>query len=253
MKLESIVAYVDAYLSIADHPDYPPAVNGLQVEGPRRVRRIATAVDASLASIEEAVQREADLLIVHHGLFWSGSAPLTGRHFRRVRALIEGGLALYAAHLPLDAHAEVGNCALLARAIGVEPVDRFGSYKGVPIGWSGPFSDPGPVTRLAERLGAAVGGGPVHLIPGGPEHVDRVAVVTGGGSSFVQEAADLGVDALVTGEGPHHTHLDAMELGVHVLFGGHYATGTFGVRALGRHLAERFDVEALFIDQPTGL
>lgn len=253
MKLESIVSYMDAYLSVAGHPDYRPAFNGLQVEGPAEVGRIAAAVDASLGTINEAVERGADMLLVHHGLFWSGSAPLTGRHFARVRALVEGGIAVYSCHLPLDAHPEIGNCALLARAIGVDPTDRFGSYDGAPIGWSGPLDRPGAVTRLVERLEGAVGGRPVHLIPGGPDHVERVAVVTGGGASFVQAAAELGLDALVTGEGPHHTHFDAMELGVHVLFGGHYATETFGVRALADHVAERFRLEAFFIDQPTGL
>lgn len=253
MKLESIVSYMDTYLSVSDHPDYRPAFNGLQVEGGVDVRRVAAAVDASLGTIEEAVERGADLLLVHHGLFWSGSAPLTGRHFRRVRALVEGGLAVYSCHLPLDAHPEVGNCALLARAIGVEPTDRFGAYGGAPIGWSGRLDVSGSVTHLVDRLEGALGGGPVHLIPGGPEHVERVAVLTGGGASFVQEAAELGLDALVTGEGPHHTHLDAMELGVHVLFGGHYATETFGVRALAHHVAERFGLDAFFIDQPTGL
>jgi dinuclear metal center YbgI/SA1388 family protein len=253
MKLESIVSYLDRFLSVADRPDYPPALNGLQVDGPAEVRCIAAAVDASLGTITEAVERGADLLLVHHGLFWGGMAPLTGRHFKRVRALIEGGMALYSCHLPLDAHAEVGNCALLARAIGVEPSDRFGEYEGVGIGWSGSFDEAGPVEGLVERLKIAVGGGPVHLIAGGPDHVSRVGVVTGGGASFLHEAARLGLDALVTGEGPHHTHVDAMELGVHVLFGGHYATETFGVRALAGHLADRFDIDWLFVDQPTGL
>lgn len=253
MKLESIVSYLDSYLAVDGHPDYRPAFNGLQAERSGEVLRIGAAVDASLGTIEEAVDRGVDLLLVHHGLFWSGSAPLTGRHFQRVRALVAGGLGVYSCHLPLDAHPEVGNCALLARAIGVDPVDRFGSYEGAPIGWSGPLDVPGPVAGLVERLQGAVGGGPVHLVPGGPEHVERVAVVTGGGASFVQEAARLGIDALVTGEGPHHTHIDAMELGVHVLFGGHYATETFGVRALADHLVERFGLESVFIDQPTGL
>jgi dinuclear metal center YbgI/SA1388 family protein len=253
MKLESIVSYLDTFLIVDGHPDYPPAFNGLQVEGPSDVLRVATAVDASLATISGAIDGQAQLLVVHHGLFWGGTAPLTGRHYERVRALIDGGLALYSCHLPLDAHPEVGNCALLARAIGLEPTDRFGEYKGAPIGWAGRFDEPQPLEALAQRVREAVGGGEVHVIPGGPEMIERVGIVTGGGASFLEDAAAQGLDALVTGEGPHHTHIDAMELGVHVLFGGHYATETFGVRAVAAHLAERFDIDWFFVDQPTGL
>lgn len=253
MKLESIVAYLNAYLSIDGYPDYPPAFNGLQVEGPSDVLRVAVAVDVSLATITEAVELGAQLLIVHHGLFWGGAAPLTGRRFERVRALMDGGLALYSSHLPLDAHAEVGNCAILAREIGLEPADRFGEYQGAAIGWSGRFDEPQRLDELVLRVSGALGGGDVHVIPGGPERIERVGVVTGGGASFLEDAADRGLDALVTGEGPHHTHIDAMELGVHVLFGGHYATETFGVRAVGAHLAARFGIEWFFVDQPTGL
>lgn len=253
MKLESIVSYLNGYLKVDGHPDYPPAYNGLQVEGPADVVRVATAVDASLATISRAIDDGAHLLIVHHGLFWSGSAPLTGRHFERVRSLVEAGVALYSCHLPLDAHPVVGNCALLARAIGLEPADRFGEYKGAPIGWSGRFAEPQGLEQLTKRVAEAVGEGGVHVIPGGPERIERVGVVTGGGASFLEDAAAAGLDALVTGEGSHHTHIDAMELGVHVLFGGHYATETFGVQAVGAHLAERFDMEWFFVDQPTGL
>ena len=252
MKLESIVQYMDEYLSVAAHPDYPGALNGLQVDGPESVERIAVAVDASEASIAEAARRGADLMIVHHGLFWGGLRPLTGRNLRRVRGLIENDIALYSCHLPLDGHAEVGNSALLARAIGLELDGRFASFQGAPIGWHG-WPDPSlDLAGLMAALQKALGG-PVHVIPGGPERIDRVGVVTGGGASFIEEAARMGLDALVTGEGSHHSHFDAMELGVHLLLGGHYATETFGVRALGAHLAERFDLTFEFVDQPTGL
>lgn len=252
MKLESILEYLDRYLGVSAHPDYRTALNGLQVAGPDTVRRVAAAVDASAASIREAASRGADLLIVHHGLFWGGLQPLVGPHFERIRLLIESGTALYSCHLPLDAHPEVGNCALLCRALGLEPAGRFGRHEGVEIGWWAEVDPPLTVEALRERTAAAVGG-PVHVIPGGPERIARVGVVTGGGASFTAEAARAGLDALVTGEGPHHTHFDAVERGVHVLFGGHYATETFGVRALAEHLSERFDLEWLFIDQPTGL
>jgi len=252
MKLESLIQYLGEYLAVAEHPDYPTALNGLQVGGPQEVATVATAVDASEASIQEARGRGADLMIVHHGLFWAGLRPLTGPHLRRVKALIEGGIALYSCHLPLDGHVEVGNSALLARALGLELDGRFASFQGARVGWHGRPAQPLDLAGLLSRVETAVGGR-VHVIAGGPERIDRVGVVTGGGASFIEEASSLGLDALVTGEGPHHAHFDAMELGIHVLFGGHYATETLGVKALGEHLAQRFDLTCAFIDQPTGL
>ena len=253
MKLESVLQYLDSYLGIPDHADYPQALNGLQVEGREDVTRIVAAVDASEASIEAAATAGADFLLVHHGLYWDGLKPLTGRRYRKVKRLLDAGIALYSAHLPLDAHAEVGNCALLGRALGLDLQGRFGDFKGTPIGWWGSYAEATDAEGLRERFAAALGGAAIHLIPGGPARVEGVGVVTGGGASFVEEAVALGLNALVTGEGTHHTHFDAMELGIHVLFGGHYATETFGVRALAQHLAERFDLQWEFVDQPTGL
>ena len=253
MKTESILQYLEGYLGVSDHPDYPQALNGLQVEGPDEISTLVAAVDASEASIQAAAALGADLMIVHHGLFWDGLRPVTGRRYRRLRALLDNGIALYSVHLPLDGHGEVGNSALLGRALGLELEGRFGDYKGTAIGWWGRLADPRAAADLRESVSQAVGGGPVHLIPGGPDRVERVGVVTGGGASFVAEAVALGLDALVTGEGAHHTHFDAMEDGLHVYLAGHYATETFGVRALSEHLAQRFGLEAHFVDQPTGL
>ena len=253
MKLESLLQYLDGYLQVSSHPDDPGALNGLQVEGGREeISHIVAAVDASEASIVEAIECGADLLMVHHGLFWGGPQPLTGRLMRRVRPLVEAGVSLWSCHLPLDAHAEVGNSALLARALGVEIGGRFAAYRGAEIGWHG---------RLAEACGAEelraravdVLGGPVRVLDGGPDRIERVGVVTGGGASFVQEAVRLGLDAFVTGEGSHHTYFDAMELGVHVFLGGHYATETWGVKALAHHVSDRFDLTCDFVDLPTGL
>lgn len=252
MKLESVLQYIDGYLGVDGHPDYPTALNGLQVGGPDEIRRIVTAVDASEASIAAAVTHGADLLIVHHGLFWGGLRPLTGPAYRKVAALVRGDLALYACHLPLDSHAEVGNSALLARALGLDLRGRFAAYKGADIGWWGVLDEPTNLGDLADRLGDTVTA-PIHRIQGGPELAERVGVVTGGGASFLAEAVALGLDTFVTGEASHHHHFDAMELGINVLLGGHYATETFGVRALGEHLAERFELAVEFLDQPTGL
>jgi dinuclear metal center YbgI/SA1388 family protein len=252
MKLESLLQYLDGYLETATHPDYPQAWNGLQVGGNRDVRHIAAAVDASAAAIREAVSRRADLVVVHHGLFWGGGAPLTGRLLRRVEPLIDAGVALYSSHLPLDGHVEVGNNALLCRALGVEPEGRFDAFEGVSVGWHGRLESPLAAPALAARVEAAVGG-PARVIAGGPTEIHRVGVVTGSGASALGEAAEMGLDALVTGECQHHHYFDAMELGVHLVLGGHYATETLGVKALAQHVAERFGLTWSFVDQPTGL
>jgi len=251
MKLESIFQYLNSYLLVGGHPDYPNAVNGLQVEGPKEVSHVAVAVDASEAAIAEAVTRGADLLIVHHGLFWDGLEPLVGRHFRKVRALIEGKVALYSCHLPLDSHPEVGNCILLAKALGLEIEGRFGEYQGANLGWWG--SKEGGVTgaALAAELELVLEG-PVRLIQREPGVIENVGVLTGSGGSVIKEAVDRGLDALVTGEAGHQSYLEATELGVSVFLGGHYATETFGVKALGEHLGERFGLSWEFLQQPTG-
>jgi dinuclear metal center YbgI/SA1388 family protein len=250
MKTESLVQYLDEYLSVEGFPDYPAAHNGLQVEGPEEVMRVAVAVDGSEHVIREAASRGADLLIVHHGLLWDDRAKWVGPRFRKIRALIEGRLALYAAHLPLDAHSEVGNCAVLCRALGWSPTERFGNHQGQDIGWrcDVDYQREALVDHVSEVVG-----GPVRLIPGGPEHVYRVGLVTGGAASLIPEASREGLDALITGEGAHHTYHDAMEHGVNALYAGHYATETWGVRALGTHLEERFALAHEFIDMPTGL
>ena len=253
MKTKSLLQYLDEYLQVSGYPDYPTALNGLQVQGPDEVSKVVTAVDASAASIDAAVAAGADLMIVHHGLFWGGLEPLVGRNHRRVAALLKGDVGLYSCHLPLDAHAEVGNCALLARALGLDLEDRFGSFQGMPLGWRGRLPAAMTPDDFRDLVSGAVGGSTVRALPGGPERIETVAVLTGGGGSFVREAAEAGVDAFVTGEGSHHSFFDAADFGIHVLFAGHYATETFGVRALGEHISDRFDVAAEFIDQPTRL
>lgn len=250
VQLEEIVRFMDLLLDVPDFPDYPGALNGLQVERPGSVSSILAAVDASEMTIREAARREGELLIVHHGLFWGGAAPLTGPRYRKVSTLLEHDIGLYAAHLPLDAHPELGNSAVLAREFGVTIEGSFGGYKGREVGWWGTLDE--PRASLQERVARCVGG-PVQLIPGGGDRVRNVGVLTGGGGSFIAEAAERGLDTLVTGEGAHHTYFDAMELGVNVLYAGHYATETWGVKALAARVAETFGIEWDFIDIPTGL
>ena len=248
--LADVAGFLDEYLRVEDAPDYPHALNGLQVEGPESVSRFAVAVDASEAVIAEAGEW-ADLLIVHHGLFWGGLQPLTGPHFRRVRLLIESGTALYSAHLPLDGHAEVGNAAVLARNLGIEALEPFGDYRGKPVGWRGKRAEI-RLRELQDSL-AALTGARVRALPGGPDPVSSVGVVTGAGASTLPEAAAAGLDVLVTGEAQHHHAIEAAELGVTVLLGGHYATEVWGVRAILRLLQDHFGIEGRFVDSPTGL
>lgn len=207
-------------------------------------------MDASERSLAAAVADGADLLLVHHGLFWDSRVAVTGRRHRRLSLALANGLAVYAAHLPLDVHPEVGNNFLLARALGVELRGTFGSYRGEPLGRWGELE----VRReaLAARLDELLGG-PVRMIAGGPERIQRIGVVTGSGADLIADARDAGLDTLVTGEGAHHTFFDATEEGVNLYLGGHYATETFGVRALAAHLEERFGLPWRFLDQPTGL
>lgn len=250
MRLESLVSYLDEYLRIRDVADEPEALNGLQMESVGDVEQLAVAVDACLASIAQAAERGADLLIVHHGLFWGGLEPLVGRHYRRVAALMRHGIALYAAHAPLDRHPEIGNNIVLARQLGMEVRGWFGEYRGAPIGVWGELDLPREV--LGVRLGELLGPLP-RLLPGGPERVRRVGVISGGGGPMIRQAFETGLDTFITGEGPHWTFFEAEELGLNAFFAGHYATETVGVKALAAHLAERFQVPWSFIDHPTGL
>ncbi len=231
-------------------PDYDGAVNGLQVERQGPVRRIAAAVDASLATVQMAAEAGADLLIVHHGLFWNARHPWTGANYRLLRQLLEANVAVYSAHLPLDVHPKLGNNARLCAALGFKQLKPFLFERGIHIGFKARTTI--PLKSLATRLTNAVGGS-VHVIPAGPKTCRRVGVVTGGAGGELRQAAAEGVDTFITGEGAHWTHALAEELGINVLYAGHYATETFGVKALAEHLAERFKLSWTFLDHPTGL
>lgn len=249
-KLASVVGYSDRLLRTAAFGDWPGAKNGLQLENPGRVTRIAAAVDASRQTIEMAVGAGADLLVVHHGLFWSDLAPLTGAAYGKVAAAVRGGLAVYSSHLPLDAHPVVGNNVLLCRALGLGAGRPFFEEHGARIGRlaAGPISRQQLVRRLERVLGCGV-----RVAGSGPAVCRRIGVVTGGAGEGVARAAAEGADTLITGEGPHWTHVSASELGVNLLYGGHYATEVFGVKALAARLARRFGVPWVFLDAPSGL
>lgn len=248
--LGDIVKDCDRTLRTGEVNDYEGAVNGLQVENRGTVTRIAAAVDASHSTIKLAVAARADLLLVHHGLFWSARHPWTGRNFEIIRLLVESNLAVYSSHLPLDLHPRLGNNAQLCVALGLRNCQPFFFEKNQHLGLQSQTRL--SLADLAGRLETAVGG-KTTVIPGGPSICRRIGVVTGGAGSEVKRAAREGVDTFITGEGPHWSFALAEELGVNVLYGGHYATETFGVKALAAELSKKFRLAWSFLDYPTGL
>lgn len=251
MKLSELSAHIHELLRIAEIQDYPNALNGLQMENRSgEVTKIVAAVDATLPVMRKALARGADLLLVHHGMFWSGLQPVTGSVFEKLRLCVESNLAVYSVHLPLDFHPTLGNDAVLARSLGFEPCGTFMKHKGVEHGARLEVEIPREdlVARLEKATGARV-----HVCAGGPEVARSIGIMTGGAGSEVAAAAAAGIDTFITGEGPHWSYTLAEELGVNVLYGGHYATETFGVKALAQHLQDTFAIQWEFVDHPTGL
>lgn len=250
MKREALVAYLDDLLQVEAIEDR--SNNGLQVEGVDDVGHLAFAVDASLAAFQGTREARAQMLIVHHGLFWGEPVMVTGIHRRRLNTLLEAGIGLYAVHLPLDFHPEFGNNAVLARWLGLEQVGEFGEYWGHAAGTMGQLPAPLSLESLVTQVEHALGRPPIRVWPFGPESVQRIAIVSGAGGSLVDQAAEANVDVYLTGELSHNVYHRAQELGLNVIYGGHYATETAGLRALADHLSERFDLEITFLDLPTG-
>jgi dinuclear metal center YbgI/SA1388 family protein len=244
------VDYCDKILRTREVGDYDGAANGLQVENSGAVAKIAAAVDASLATVKLAVAAKADLLIVHHGLFWSPRQPWTGKNYELMQLLLENRVAVYSSHLPLDAHPKIGNNAQLCAALGLKNLKPFFTSHGQTIG----FKSQTKISRtdLAGRLERATGVKP-KIIPGGKSICEKIGVVTGGAGGDLKLAAAEGVDTFITGEGPHWTYALAEELGLNVFYGGHYATETYGVKALAAELSTKFKVPWTFLDHPTGL
>jgi len=249
-KLNKIVTHCDKILKTREFLDWKGAVNGLQVENDGTVTRIAAAVDGSLRTIEMAIEACADLLIVHHGLFWGPSHPWTGKKYRMLKLLLDNNLAVYSSHLPLDAHPKLGNNAGLCSALGFKVLTPFFFQKERYLGLQAARKI--KRDKLMEKLEKVLGGKPT-LLPGGPETCQKIGVVTGGAGSELYIAKQEGVDTFITGEGPHHTFGMAEDLEINVIYGGHYATETFGVKALAQHLSEEFKVTWTFLDHPSGL
>ena len=248
--LRELVTYCDDYLRIREINDWPNALNGLQIENSGSVTKIGAAVDASTRTIDAAIGKGINLLIVHHGLFWPGLQPVTGSRRRMLQRAFEHDVALYSAHLPLDLHPVVGNNARLAAALDLETTEPFFEYKGTPVG----LKAKAKISRadLSRKLEASLGG-PVKLIAAGPEEATAIGLVTGGAGPEIYAVAREGIDTFITGEAPHWAAIAAEELGINLLLGGHYATETFGVKALAAHLSERFGLPWEFLDLPTGL
>ena len=251
VSLPVLTSYLDSLLRISEIPDESGAVNGLQVANRGEVRRIVAAVDASQTMIDAvAAAGPGALIVVHHGLFWDGNVPVTGRRYRRLRGLFDQDLALYSAHIPLDVHPELGNNVALADLIGLEVRGWFGLYKGVPIGVWGELDVPRETLlgSMEEKLSTRC-----KLVPGGPPRATRVGIISGGAGSMIGEAIRAGLDTYLTGEGPHHTYFDAAEGGINLIYAGHYATEQLGVQRLAQHLSTRFAIPWEYYHHDTGL
>ena len=245
MELAEIVSFLDEYLQIGNYQD--ASNNGLQVEGKNEVERVAFAVDACMESFRGATMANADMLVVHHGLIWGGIGYIRGIVKKRIEFLLSKNLSLYAAHLPLDAHREVGNNAMILRKIGAEPQEKFGEYKGVKIGYTAELDEPVAVSEIAKKFESTM------ILPFGKGRVKRVAAVSGKGCFALNEAIDEGVELFITGEPEHEAYHLAKEGGINVTFLGHYESEKFGVLSLMEVVKEKFGLETVFLDIPTNL
>lgn len=255
-ELSAVVRFLDEELRTAEVPDYDAALNGLQLGNGGRVSRVAAGVDFSGATVAGALKEKADLLLVHHGMFWGGAERLVGPTYDRLKRAIEGGLAVYSSHLPLDLHPTLGNNALFARELQLAPDGSFGRYQTIEIGVMGraklsTVSLFDRVRAFSSKFATTAVCTPIER----GRQTQRWAIITGAGASSdtLREAAERGVDTLIVGEGPHHSAVAAGELDIAVIYAGHYASETFGIRALADHVAKRFDLPTSFIDVPTGL
>ncbi len=243
-----IVNYLNNLLEIDKIKD--SSCNGLQVQGEKTIRRVGLAVDACMAVYRKAAAQRCQMVIVHHGLIWNGLTSITGAPYQQVRYLISRGLNLYAAHLPLDIHPEVGNNIILAKALELSSIKAFGNYRGLLIGCQGVLPSATSPDDLGRACGRILGGG-FSTLPFGKKKCRTLAIVSGGGSDAIPEAIDKAIDCFITGEPSHWNHHAALEAGLNVIYLGHYHSETPGVRAVGKKLEKEFDVETVFVNEPT--
>jgi dinuclear metal center YbgI/SA1388 family protein len=247
--LSEIVEYANKYLRIRKIEDWPNALNGLQIENSGNVTKIGAAVDVSTRVLTKAAKQQVDLLIVHHGLFWPGLQPVAGGLRRQLKIAFENNIALYSAHLPLDVHPDIGNNAL-AGALGFKSAKPFFEEKGELIGLR--IKQALPRAELIRKLRRVLRG-PIKAFNFGPKETTRIGIITGAGGAEIYRVAADKIDTFITGEAPHWAAVAAEELGINLVLGGHYATETFGVKALATHLSKRFQLPWEFLNFPTGL
>lgn len=254
MQLSEFAGRLDEELQTVEYVSIDPSANGLQVgHGSMEVSHAAFAVDASLETVDAALEADADVLVTHHGFVFGGLDRVTGLDYERISRLVEGDLALYTSHLPLDGHKDLGNAARLCDHLDLRNRSPFGEEAGQYLGQAGDLSSPRSVDDVVDRLSSLdTGGQDVQVLDFGPDELSSVAVLTGSGTDWLDEAAAKGMDALVTGEGKQAAYHRAKELGVTVFLAGHYATETGGVQAL-QELAADWGLDTTFIDAPTGL
>jgi dinuclear metal center YbgI/SA1388 family protein len=255
-SLDDVVRYLDIELRTSEVPDYDAALNGLQLANGGSVTRVAAAVDFSSEVVERAVSDGADLLLVHHGMFWRGNQRIVGPAYTRLRRALAANLAVYSSHIPLDLHPRFGNNALLSRELHLESDGAFGRFRDVLIGLTGTCDlATSELVSRATAFAAPFDTTPVVTRYEQQRRTQRWALITGAGASpaTFSEARERGVDTLIVGEGTHHTAVEAIEQGLVVIYAGHYATETLGVRALAQHLAQRFGLTSTFVNAPTGL
>jgi dinuclear metal center YbgI/SA1388 family protein len=251
-QLSTVVRYLDSLLQPKLYTDR--SVNGLQVEGATDdIRLVALAVDAGLSVVEKAMKAEADLLIVHHGILWGDCSPITGAFGRKISELLSAKCSLYASHIPLDAHTEVGNNFELARFFGLSDLQPCFEHKGQLIGVKGRVQGGKELSFFVDRAKEMTGAIAPLPLSFGKQKIESAGIITGAGAFALEEAAHTGVDLFITGEPRQEAYHLARELKINALFAGHYATETFGVRAVGKKLEKDFDVKTLFIDEPTGI
>jgi dinuclear metal center YbgI/SA1388 family protein len=249
MKTEHLVEYLNDFLRIEDIQD--SSLNGLQIANSGNVNKVALAVDASIMSIQKAQESGADLLFVHHGFFWDKPVPISGILYERIKLLFNADIALYAVHLPLDMHPELGNNAQIKNVLNWPVSGDFGEYHGSIIGKKVEFDESVPILDIMKEFKEKLNCNP-QIWSFGPDKIKRLGYVSGGGLSMLQQAIDAGMDVFITGEPGHTSYWMAKESCINVVFGGHYATETLGVKAVGAKLKEKFNLKTVFIDLPTG-
>ncbi|MFP4365119.1 MAG: Nif3-like dinuclear metal center hexameric protein [Spirochaetia bacterium] len=253
MKTADLDRYFRSILPIEDFAKSDVSLNGLQLgSSGDEVQKIAFAVDACMASFEQAAALKADMIFVHHGLYWGKPVPVTGVMYERLRFLLTNRISLYAAHLPLDMHPEIGNNAGIAAALELKDVQPFGTYRGSKIGYKGKLSEPCSIEEIKNTVVSGDSGTEL-VLPFGDEKISTVAIVSGGAASDVEEAIEEEIDCYITGEPSHQVYHTCLEAGINVIFGGHYKTETWGVKLLSEKCKNETGVETVFLDIPTGL